>query len=142
MLLQEVGRPWLLGFAIGRSKSGGDVSGRDLFLRRSSDGGRSWDAPRQWARVSNQSLAAGDGVYTGSAVFDSRTNTSMVIWVRATMKRCHVWQSAWLRSLLQGDCLERCSGEVAGWVPGDPRRSNETVLAAPSFMMTRSTDVR
>ena len=48
---------------------------------RSSDGGRSWDAPRQWARVSNQSLAAGDGVYTGSAVFDSRTNTSMVIWV-------------------------------------------------------------
>ena len=84
MLLQEVGRPWLLGFAIGRSKSGGDVSGRDLFLRRSSDGGRSWDAPRQWARVSNQSLAAGDGVYTGSAVFDSRTNTSMVLWVRAT----------------------------------------------------------
>ena len=44
--------------------------------------------------------------------------------------------------VVQGDCLERCSGEVAGWVPGDPRRSNETVLAAPSFMMTRSTDVR
>ena len=144
MLLQEVGRPWLLGFAIGRSKSGGDVSGRDLFLRRSSDGGRSWDAPRQWARVSNQSLAAGDGVYTGSAVFDSRTNTSMVLWVRATMKRCHVFAN--LRGseavVVQGDCLERCSGEVAGWVPGDPRRSNETILAAPSFMMTRSTDVR
>eukprot|EP01047_Picozoa_sp_COSAG01_P005482 COSAG01_NODE_188_length_22632_cov_15.284915_9_plen_1110_part_00 len=113
VLLQEVGRPWLIGFACGR-KGGGDVSGRDLFLRRSSNGGRSWDAPKQWARVSNQSLLAGDGVYMGSAVFDTRTNTSMVFW---------------------GDCLEKCAGQH-----GNPRRSNETVLAAPSFMMTRSTD--
>jgi hypothetical protein len=114
VLLQEIGRPWLIGFACGR-KGGGDVSGRDLFLRRSSNGGRSWDAPKQWARVSNQSLLAGDGVYMGSAVFDTRTNTSMVLW---------------------GNCLEKCAGQH-----GNPRRSNETVLAtAPSFMMTRSTD--
>ena len=50
----------------------------------------------------------------GSAVFDTRTNTSMVFW---------------------GDCLEKCAGQH-----GNPRRSNETALAAPSFMMTRSTD--
>ena len=114
VLLQEVGRPWLIGFACGRSNGGGDVSGRDLYLRRSSDGGRSFDKARQWARVSNESLLAGDGVYMGSAVFDTTTNTSMIFW---------------------GHCLEKCAGQH-----GNPRRSNETVWAAPSFMMTRSTD--
>jgi hypothetical protein len=34
-----------------------------------------------------------------------------------------------------GECLEACAGQH-----GNPRRSNETVWAAPSFMMTRSTD--
>lgn len=86
VLLQEVGRPWLIAFSCGR-KGGGDASGRTLFLRRSSDGGRSWDLPRVWATASNASLAAGDGVYMGSAVYDTKTNTSMILW---------------------GQCLEAC----------------------------------
>ena len=113
VLLQEVGRPWLIAFACGR-KGGGDASGRTLFLRRSSDAGRSWDAPRVWATASNESLKAGDGVYMGSAVFDTTTNTSLIFW---------------------GECLEACAGQH-----GMPRRSNETVWSAPSFIMTRSTD--
>ena len=113
VLLQEPGTPWLVAFACGR-KGGGDASGRTRFLRRSSDGGQSWDRPRVWARASNASLRAGDGVYMGSAVYDTRTKTSMILW---------------------GECLEACAGQH-----GNPRRSNETVWAAPSFMMTRSSD--
>ena len=114
VLLQEVGTPWLIAFACGRHEGGGDASGRVLYLRRSSDSGRSWDAPRAWATVSNESLRAGDGLYMGSAVYDTRTNTSLVLW---------------------GQCLEACAGQH-----GMPRRSNETVWAAPSFILTRSTD--
>ena len=65
VLLQEVGTPWLIAFACGR-KGGGDASGRTLFVRRSADGGASWDPPRVWATASNASLLAGDGVYVGS----------------------------------------------------------------------------
>ena len=50
----------------------------------------------------------------GSAVYDATTNTSMILW---------------------GECLEACAGQH-----GNPRRSNETVWSAPTFMVTRSTD--
>lgn len=83
----------LVAFATGRH-AGGDVSARNVVVRTSTMGGRrgSWSAPQIIANVSDSSLQAGDGLYTGTGVYDPVTKETQLFWGEC-LERCHPGQT-------------------------------------------------
>lgn len=102
--------PPLIVTGCGRRPGGGDAGCRSVVMRRSFDGGKSFDEPRVVANASHLVWdgTIPDGIYDGAFVHDSRTNTTLMHW---------------------GMCIEQCR-------PG----RNQSVWRAPSYMQTRSTD--
>lgn len=83
----------LVAFATGRH-AGGDVSARSVVVRTSATGGRSgsWNEPKIIANVSALSLKAGDGLYTGTGVYDPVTKETQLFWGEC-LERCHPGQT-------------------------------------------------
>jgi hypothetical protein len=75
--LLQTGTGALLAFAVGRRGSGGDYGWNDLLLRRSLDGGATWEPPQL---VHGEAAAA--TIDNPCPIWDARRNVTVLLYVR------------------------------------------------------------